>query len=143
MKNRILSLVVASILLAGSASAQAYFPKYEKYCQANLDRAAKVYAISLDSPTEGIVLSTLAHIGRIKLYFPDLRFPELEKKVTELSINGQTAGIRYRAFLVMNVFVTPAIFRNDSFAQYNDGEALFSALAQRLDSTMLGSMNAQ
>ena len=130
-------------LTLSAAQAQNYFPSYACYQKADLKVAAKNYLLALESTNEGIVTSALAHIGRMKLYFPDRQFPELEKKIGELSMNGQTANIRYRAFLVWNVFNNPSIFTNVSYAQFDDSEALFTTLSNRLDNTLLGSNNPQ
>ncbi len=139
MKQYIIPIAILTLVLLSTSYAQKYFPSYESYTTKKVELAVKHYAHSLESENEGIVTSALAQIGRMKLYFPDRHFAELEKKIAELSIDGQTSNIRYRAFLVSNVFNNPVTFTAETDSMYEDSEALFTALANRLNSSLLGS----
>jgi len=141
MKKNIALTVVLMLLFIGKSYAQKYFPDYSHFQKVNPDRFTKVYLLSLESENEGVVTSTLAHIGRIKLYFPEQEFPELEKKICELSSGSQSPNVRYRAFLICSVFNSPAIFMSESRTEFEDSEALFSTLANKLRDTMFGANN--
>ncbi|MBI5215268.1 MAG: hypothetical protein HY960_05905 [Ignavibacteriae bacterium] len=138
MKKNITLATVLLLLFIGSSSAQKYFPDYSHFQKVNAERFTKVYLLSLQSENEGVVTSTLAHIGRIKLFFPEQEFPELEKKICELSSDSQSPNIRYRAFLICSVFNSPSIFESESRTEFEDSEALFSTLANTLRDTMFG-----
>ncbi|TAK64376.1 MAG: hypothetical protein EPO24_03405 [Bacteroidetes bacterium] len=138
MKTNLLLSITLMLLFVNTGNAQKYFPDYASYQHTDFNRVAKVYLIALQSENEGVVTSTLAHIGRIKLYFPKQQFPELEAKIIELSTTGQTSNIRYRAFLVYSLFNSPSIFMNESLTEFEDSEALFAALAGRLGETTFG-----
>lgn len=136
MKSATLLLTTLLMLSLNTGYAQKYFPEYASYQKANLNVAMQRYLVALDSPNEGIVTATLAHVGRIKLYFPDLALPEVEKKICSLAASGETAKIRYRAFLICNVFNSPATYEKESRTEYEDCEELFTALEQTFDSTL-------
>ncbi len=143
MKSFTLPIAILTFVLLSTGYAQKYFPSYESYRTKNVELAAKNYLHSLESTNEGVVTSALAQIGRMKLYFPARSFTDLEKKIAELSLNGETSNIRYRAFLVSNIFNNPGTFSIEASTTFEDSEALFSALSSRLNSSLLGSNNAR
>ncbi len=139
MKSYTIPIAILTLVLLSTSYGQKYFPEQTSYSATKIEVAAKHYFHSLDSENEGIIISALAQIGRMKLYFPEENFTELEKKIEDLSINGPTTNIRYRAFLVSNLFHNPATFASIYDATFEDSDALFTALSDRLNTTLLGS----
>jgi hypothetical protein len=138
MKTKTLIAAAMILLSLQSAEAQKYFSDFRSHSHANLDRAAKYYLASLDAENEGVVESALAHIARMKMYFPEMAFEHIAAKVADLSVSGSTPRIRYQAYLVNAIFSTPSVFAEESRRDYESPEALFSAVAERLRSTLLG-----
>lgn len=133
-------LVIAALLLMGlqTADAQKYFSDYNSHSRTNLDRAVKYYLVSLESDNEGVIESGLAHLARMKMYFPERVFGRLEEKVTEIATAGPTPRVRYEAYLVSMLLRSPETFRAESRREYEGPEALFTAIAERMNSSILG-----
>ena len=135
-------LIAAALLMTATATSQeaSYFSGYASHQQANLDQAVTRYLGCLGSENEGVVESGLAHLGRMKLYYLDRPFPEAEQALTALLTTGRTPEIRYRAYLVETLFASPSAFRTEASAEYRTPDELFTAIAARLQQTMLGSV---
>jgi hypothetical protein len=133
-------MLTAVLLLTTSALAQepAYFSGYASHQQTNLDRAVTRYLECLESPNDGVVESGLAHIGRMKLYYPERRFPEIEKTVGLLATYGRTPALRYRAYLIGTLFTNPSAFSTEARSDFRSPDELFSAIAMKLQQTLLG-----
>ena len=138
MKQKTLLTAALILLTIGGASAQTYFSSRESHQRANLSRVAKNYLVSLNSENEGVMEAGLAHVGRMMLYFPEMKFEDLEKKISELATNGPTPKIRYEAYLVSSVFTNPESYRAEGMKEYENPAALFTAVAARMQQTLLG-----
>jgi hypothetical protein len=134
------SILATLLLTAAAATAQEprYFSDYSAHQRTDIDRAVTHFSASIQSDNEGVVESGLAHIGRLKLYYPDRQFPELEASVRMLATDGRTPAIRYRAYLVASLMDAPALFAPESTGNYATPDELFGALASRLQQTLLG-----
>jgi hypothetical protein len=137
MKTYRLAAIALTLLVLGTASGQTYFADRECYEKANLDRGEKNFEANLKSSNEGVLESSLALIGRIKLYHPDRPMEKIEKEIYQLSISGPTDRIRYKAYLVYKVFNNPSMFATESKTDYTDSDQMFTALAMRLQNSYL------
>lgn len=116
-----------------------YFSDAVSHRTAELEKVAKNYLLCLDSPNEGVVTSALAHIAMMKLCCPHRAFASIEEKIELLSREAGSPGIRYRAYIVASVMRNPGMFEYEKTLAYATGEELFTALASRIQSTLLGS----
>jgi hypothetical protein len=137
MKTYRLAAAALTLLMLGTASGQTYFADRECYRTANLDRGEKNFEANLKSSNEGVLESSLALIGRIKLYYPERAMTGIEKEIYQLSINGPSDRIRYKAYLVYNVFTNPAMFASEAKTDFSNSDEMFTALAKRLQNNYL------
>ncbi len=143
MKTLALSTLLLCMLTQAPAQDGRYFADYRSHTAANLDTAAARYARGLDEGNEGALESILAHSARIKMYFPDKKFPALEEAVRKCAMNGPTRDVRYRAYLISTLFSSPAIFSGECRKEYRTPDELFYALSARLQESLLGTVAAE
>ncbi|KAA3663306.1 MAG: hypothetical protein DWQ10_00490, partial [Calditrichaeota bacterium] len=63
-------------------------------------RIVNSYAHNLDTENDGIIESSLVCVLQLKVNFPYKNMAQLQDKVDELVLGGQTENVRYKAFLV-------------------------------------------
>lgn len=135
--------MVLAMLMTGAvstfASAQSFYPADQKYTSAEKVRVDKTYAPMLDSPCNGIVESSLAIVTMVKMDLPSDEFTRIKDEIDRLSLNGSTPVIRYKAYLAEAVFSNPTMFKEETGRSYANDDALFSALAQRMTTSLLSS----
>jgi len=143
MKKSMWYVAVLALLAVGYVNAQEpYFSDANSYQKANLDKVSKRFLECLSSTNEGVLESALAHIGRMKLYRPEYRNNALEAKVQLLAMEGPSTRIRYRAYLVSNVLKSPSSFSSIAQMEFPGADELYTAIAGRLEQTLLGSADA-
>ena len=143
MKKNMWYVAVLALLAVGYVNAQEpYFSDSKSYHQANLDKVSKHFLECLSSTNEGVLESALAHIGRMKLYRPEYRNNSLEAKVQLLAMEGPSSRIRYRAYLISNVLRNPSAFSIIAQTEFAGADELYTAIAGRLEQTLLGSADA-
>ncbi|HTP12560.1 MAG TPA: hypothetical protein VMM37_02995, partial [Bacteroidota bacterium] len=74
--------------------------------------AALNYAVALRSDCDGVVESAIAYSTLLRLVAQDLDMGRIQKILVDLSENGRTHAIRYKAYLALAVFENPAKFQN-------------------------------
>ena len=107
------------------------------YRQFNLPRYERNYLGSLDFPLDAVVESALREVALIKLSQPGVQSPALYDRVCELASGGNTPAVRYKASLVKLVFENPELFVAEGKAEYRNDEEVFTAIAHRLQETVL------
>jgi hypothetical protein len=140
MKKR--HLVLAALLglaTTGLLQAQSFYPVLKNYSAADMERLDKSYANSLSYPNNNVVESALATVTMIKLDVPADEFSLITEKIDDLVTSGETPVIRFKAYLAEMVFSDPGMFREEAVRQYENTDALFSALAERMTKTLLSS----
>ena len=143
MNTHKLSIALLLLLTIGAAkSQQAYFSDFETHKKSDIDHVAQCYLACLRSGNDGVVESALAHIGRMALYLPDRRFPELEKEVNILALGAKSPRTKFRAYLISNVLGNTAAFVNESHMEFEGPDELFSALAGRLQTIFINPSQA-
>ncbi|MGD0338931.1 MAG: hypothetical protein ABSB78_09095 [Bacteroidota bacterium] len=140
MKTKHLVLVaLLGLATTGILQAQFFYPVLKNYSAADMKRLDKAYASSLSYPNNNIVEAALALVTMIKLDVPANKFSLIEDKIGDLVIKGETPVIRFKAYLAEMVFTDPDMFREEAVRHYENTDALFSALAERITKTLLSS----
>jgi hypothetical protein len=142
------TLAAGLILAAASAMGQASTPQTSNerpcisgtinYHTGNLPVAKKNFLWTLQSENDGVVESALAHVTQMRIMVPGEDMKAIETVLNRLAINGRTQVIRYKAYLATQVFASPGLFREVAGTSYESGDQFFTALASRLQQTMLG-----
>jgi hypothetical protein len=144
-----LSVVAACVLLTtgittarGQSSVPAeasirVFASTSSYEKANLQQIERNFLGSLGHPVDGVVESAIREIARLKLAQPLCCSGAIIEKLHELSIEGRTPAIRYKAALTSILFENPTMFENERLFEYSNGEELFTAIARRLEKQFL------
>lgn len=141
------TFVVAALLsVAAAAPAQStadrpYFPAAEKYQNLDVRSLERSFVSALGSTNDGVVESAIAHVARLKMQVPSASMERVKAALGCLSVNGRTAGIRYRAYLAGLVFDDPGLFAKDAMQNFAGSEEFFTALSGRLQNELLGSVD--
>jgi hypothetical protein len=104
----------------------------------NLQKAQRNYLASLASTNEGVVQSAIANVAKFRLVCPGRDLRDLQAKISDLAAHGMTPAIRYRAYLASFVFDQPGFLSMESTTDYRDDAELFTAIANRLQKTLIG-----
>ena len=137
-----IQMVLAALMIftiAGLSQAQTFYPVLKKYSAADKERMDKIFAFSLSFTNNGVIESALALVTMMKLDLPADEFPMIKDKIDYLAANGATLVIRSKAYLAGAVFAKPAMFKEEAARQYNNQNAFFSALADRMTKTLFSS----
>jgi hypothetical protein len=139
-------LLMAGLLVAGPAGVKAQddnveerryiaYPDCSKPKKVAQARVNFLWSLRSDNP--GVVEGALTQIAYFSLCKPDFCSDDMIAAVASLAAGGRTPSIRYRAYLAGLVIDNPAMFAAERDARYETGEQLFSALAKRLQVTLL------
>jgi hypothetical protein len=140
MKTKYVVLTALMICVTTAFSqAQTFYPTLKDCTAAYRTQLDKCYAISLRYDNNGCIESALGIVTMMKLDAPSEEFSRIKDEIDELTINGATPVIRFKAYLAEAVFANPAMFSEEASHRYDDNDALFSALAKRLTKTLLSS----
>lgn len=137
------ALVALVVSLAGTSQAQSFFSSPDRYKTVDTDKLTRNYLRGLSCGNEGVIESAMAQAVMAKLMRPEEEFEPLQTKLEALSVSGPTQAIRYKAYLASTVFANPTMFTGERTTNYPDGEALFTALAMRLQQTLTASNEAR
>ena len=142
------TLAAGLILAAASALGQTSTPQAAderpyissaiSYTTANVPRVKKNFLWTLQSDNDGVMESGIAHVAQMRIMLPDEDMKEFDATLNQLAINGRTQAIRYKAYLTTQVFASPAPFRHVAEVSYASGDEFFTAIATRLQQTVLG-----
>jgi len=104
-----------------------------------LQRGSESYFIALNRDNQGMIESAISNIMIMKLYFPDRNYDRFISKLTELTTEGSTKQIRFKAFIACNYLIHPERYtwiKKDSFKDTIELFNLFSEkLAKQLEKT--------
>ena len=139
MKPFALVILLAVTTLAQSQSTERpYFADAGSYRSVDFGMLEKRWVSSLESENDGVVESALAHIASMKLQVPSASVSRVREHVGKLTTSGRTPATRYKAYLAKQVFDYPELFEQESHVQYTKADALFGALALRMNSALMG-----
>lgn len=115
-----------------------YFSSLESHQKADLNTLRKNYKASLGSENDGVIESAIAHVVRMKMYLQAEDFSDLKGTIDWLAVSGRTPAIRYKAYLASLVLDNPGWFKEECCTEYAGTEEMFTALAKRLQQTLVG-----
>jgi hypothetical protein len=107
------------------------------YSATRLEKARKNFIASLNSENDGVAESALAQVTHMRAMLPGVDLPDIEVTVDELASSGRTPVIRYKAYLASLVFANPRMFSQETAVDYTSGDEFFTAIASRLQQTLL------
>lgn len=96
------------------------------------------YLSCLDARNPGLVESAAAQVVRFKAHYPERGLTPLRTKLEELSVSHPSPSVRFKAYLAAAALESPSLLAS---AERTDGatdDELFSAVALRLQETLLG-----
>ena len=132
MKN-ITKVLIAVILLTVAINAG---DKTHEYKKEYLQRAEQNSLATMNGEMNALVESAIYNMILFKSYVPNWQFDEILEKLNELSIDGKTASIRYKAQLA-SIFITyPQLFVDVKTSGENASD-LFKVIANRIETNVL------
>jgi len=137
------AIALAAVFAAGGraqgkgADEEWMYASQERYVRANLQRLEKAYVDALECPLEGVAESALREVARIKIAHLEWESPDLMERLEEISREGVTPAVRYKALLVKAVFETPALFALEGGKDFRTPSQLYRAVARRLETNLL------
>jgi len=138
MNRYALSLAALAMAASMHAAAQGTTTPHRNIPEQGLVKAEKNYLACLGLENTGLMESAIAQIVRFKMLYPDRELTALRQRLEELSVNGPLPTIRYRAYLAASVLDNPALMAPVRGLEGMTNEELFSAIAHRLQVTLLG-----
>lgn len=98
-------------------------------------RALPNYYKALNSDNHGMVESAIENLVKLKLYAPDLDYKKVAEKLDQLTEDGQTVQIKYKAFVANLYLESPEKFNwissEDKDKQANMFDTMFAQLEIR------------
>jgi hypothetical protein len=125
MKNLVILL---SCLLVGNVFSEV--PRSVKL-------APKNYQVALQSKIEAVVESAIFYSVKFKLFYEDQNCEVLENELKNLSVNGKSESIRFKAFLAGYYLNTPEMLTKIDKINYKDSNLFFQMLADTLQAKIL------
>ncbi len=129
----IMTVLTISTVYAGEQRERGYFAETARYANVDANQAARGYISSLKSENEGVMESALAHVAMLRLAAPATESNALRVKVREIARKSSSNELRYKAYLVAKVIEYPEIFRGIELQEHGSADALFAAIANRLN----------
>ena len=107
------------------------------YRAMNVIRYQPACVISLRHPIEGVVECALRDAMLLKIARPAVYVPDIKREIDQLVSEGASPVIRYKAWLVKQVYEEPEIFADEAGADFYTAEEAFTAVARRLEQRLL------
>ena len=122
--------LVVTILLSLSFAVQAQSSKI-------LEMAPKNYLNALNSDCCQMVEAAVFYSVKLNYFHPEIEIKNLAKKIDELSREGKTEVIRYKAYLASYLLNNSDLFSEINEEDYNDSAIFFQNLATILNQRLL------
>jgi len=139
MRAKVIAICIvlsAGTLIGQTRNERPFISRSAIYDSARLQNARKNFIASLNSDNDGVVESSIAHVIHMRIALPHNDMTEIGRTLDDLATDGHGLVIRYKAYLATLVFDDPIAFRPVMGADYESGDAFFSAIASRLQKTM-------
>ena len=107
------------------------------YKECDLRRLERYLMASLNHEIEGVVVSTLREVAKIKLAQPECQSDRIREKVEELVREGTSPAVSYKAYLTAVILASPETFTEEGNADFTTDEQFFTAIARRLERSAL------
>ncbi len=121
---------IATLLVIFSITVAAQTPE-------SLTRGVKSYTKSLKSDNIGIVESSVFHIAKLKLLFPEEETADALAELEKLAEAAPSETIRFKAYLATQVLEFPENFSTLEKKNYKDAEAFFLMISTELQKKLL------
>ena len=103
-----------------------------------LELARRNYLKALQHPSNPpMVESAIFHVVKLKLFFPGEDCREITRELERLIHDGQTASIRYKAYLAKMFINNPEWLLEIRKQDYKDGNRFFAMLNEELRHKLL------
>jgi hypothetical protein len=102
-----------------------------------IETAKKSYLEALNSPNDGVVQSAIGIVLQWRLINPQEDLSKIERKISDLALNGSCPEVRFKASLASLVMDNPAVVNFDA-ASCDDCTELFDAITGSLRQMMIG-----
>jgi hypothetical protein len=132
------SAAFGQVSASRTADERPYLSNSLNYNAANLSQAKKSILWTLKSENDGVLESVLGQIAHMRVKLPREDMKNIEAALTDLANYGRTPVIRYKAYLATLVFANPEMFHQEVTKDYTSSDEFLSAIASRLQHTMLG-----
>jgi predicted TIM-barrel fold metal-dependent hydrolase len=133
MKN-ITRILVAVIFLSLAVSAG---EKNREYKKEYLQRAEQNSLVTLDGDMNSLVESAIYNMILFKSNVPNWKFDEILDKLNELSIDGKTASIRYKAQLASLYINYPELFVGVNAEGGTNASEVFKEIANKIETKLI------
>ena len=133
MKN-ITRILVAVTLLSLAVSAG---EKNREYKKEYLQRAEQNSLVTLDGDMNSLVESAIYNMILFKSNVPNWKFGEILDKLNELSIDGKTASIRYKAQLASLYINYPELFVGVNAKSGTNASEVFKEIANKIETKLI------
>ena len=120
----IITLTIILLLSINSGIAQSY-----KVAKASVPN----YYKALNSDNHGMVESAIENLVKLKLFAPDLDFSKVAEKLDQLTEDGQTIQIKYKAFVANLYLESPEKFNWLSSEDKDKQVKLFDTMFAQLE----------
>ena len=120
----IITLTIILLLSINSGIAQSY-----KVAKASVPN----YYKALNSDNHGVVESAIENLVKLKLFAPDLDYSKVAEKLDQLTEDGQTIQIKYKAFVANLYLESPEKFNWLSSEDKDKQAKLFDTMFAQLE----------
>ena len=120
----IITLTIILLLSINSGIAQSY--KVAKAAVPN-------YYKALNSDNHGMIESAIENLVKLKLFAPDLDYSKVAEKLDQLTEDGQTIQIKYKAFVANLYLESPEKFNWISSEDKDKQAKLFDRMFAQLE----------
>jgi hypothetical protein len=120
----IITLTIILLLSINSGIAQSY-----KVAKASVPN----YYKALNSDNHGMVESAIENLVKLKLFAPDLDYSKVAEKLDQLTEDGQTIQIKYKAFVANLYLESPEKFNWISSEDKDKQAKLFDTMFAQLE----------
>ena len=100
-------------------------------------RAPDNYQVALRSKNPAVVESAIFYSVKLKLFYQDQDCEKLQNELKNLSVNGKSETIRFKAFLAGYYLNTPEMLAKIEKINYKDSNLFFQMLADTLQAKIL------
>jgi hypothetical protein len=111
--------------------------RLQSYQDCDLQKLERHLLVSLHHDVEGVVVTALREVAKIKLAQPNCSSDAIASRVRDLVREGDTPAIRYKAYLASIVLSAPHSFESEGWADFRSDEQFFTALARKLETLAL------
>jgi len=105
----------------------------QTYSQQKMDRIKKMYDVAMNSDVPGLVESGIYQVILMKHFYPEQNFSDLIETIDQLSLDGKTLQIRYKAQLASIYLKNSAEFSDIRLESVPDPVPFFKLLSARVE----------